>query len=85
MYHQDFLGGPGIKNLPSNAGNTGLIPGQETKIPLALGQLSPHATRNIHVPQLRHNAAKSKNDINKYFVKDLPPVCVYLHSQNYIV
>ena len=24
---QDFPGGPGVKNLPANAGNTSLIPG----------------------------------------------------------
>ena len=35
-----------VKNLPSNAGNEGLIPGWGTKIPLAMGQLSPHATTN---------------------------------------
>ena len=29
-----------VKNLPSNAGDTGLIPGQGTKIPHATGQLS---------------------------------------------
>ena len=33
------------KNPPSNAGDTGSIPGQETKIPHAAGQLSlPAAT-----------------------------------------
>ena len=32
-----------IKNPPSNAGYTGSIPGLETKIPHAVGQLSPHA------------------------------------------
>ena len=37
---RDFPGGPVSKNLPSNAGDTGLIPGQETKIPHAVGQLS---------------------------------------------
>ena len=26
----DFPGGPVVKNLPYNAGDTGLIPGQET-------------------------------------------------------
>ena len=36
---QDFPGGPVVKNLPSNAGDAGSIPGQETKIPHALGQL----------------------------------------------
>ena len=32
------------KNLPSNAGNAGPIPGQATKIPHAAGQLSLHVT-----------------------------------------
>ena len=41
---QDFLGGPVVKNLPSNAGDTGLICGWGTKIPHAAGQLSPRAT-----------------------------------------
>ena len=36
----DFPGGPVVKNLPSNAGDTGLIPGWGTKIPHAVGQLS---------------------------------------------
>ena len=33
-----------VKNLPSNAGDVGSIPGQGIKIPHAAGQLSPHAT-----------------------------------------
>ena len=33
-----------LKNLPSNAGDMGSIPVQETKIPHAVGQLSLHAT-----------------------------------------
>ena len=32
---RDFPGGPVVKNLPSNAGGTGCIPGQGTKIPQA--------------------------------------------------
>ena len=36
----DFSGGPGVKNLPSNAGDAGLNTGQGTKIPHAAGQLS---------------------------------------------
>ena len=40
----DFPGGPVVKNLPYNAGDTGSIPGQGTKIPHAPGQLSPHTT-----------------------------------------
>ena len=34
----DFPGGPVVKNLPSNAGDTGSISGQGTKIPHAAGQ-----------------------------------------------
>ena len=39
-----FPGGPVVKNPPSNAGDTGSIPGWGTKIPHDTGQLSPHAT-----------------------------------------
>ena len=35
---RDFSGGPVVKNPPSNAGNTGLIPGQGTAIPHAGGK-----------------------------------------------
>ena len=42
---RDISHGPVVKNPPSNAGDTGLIPGQGTKIPHAVGQLlSPKAT-----------------------------------------
>ena len=37
-------GGPVVKDLPSSAGNTNLIPGAGSKIPHTVGQLSPHAT-----------------------------------------
>ena len=37
----DFPGSPVVKNPPSNAGNAALIPHQGTKIPHAMGQLSP--------------------------------------------
>ena len=30
---QDFPGGPGVKTVPSNAGGTGSIPSQGTKVP----------------------------------------------------
>ena len=33
-----------VKNLPSNAGDVGSIPSRGTKIPRAVGQLSPRAT-----------------------------------------
>ena len=37
---KDFPGGPVVKNLPSNAGDAGSIPGLGTKIPHMAGQLS---------------------------------------------
>ena len=40
----DFPGGPGVKNPPSNAGDSGSTPGRGTKIPHASGQLSSHAS-----------------------------------------
>ena len=33
-----------VKNMPSNAGETGSIPGQGIKIPHAVEQLSTHAS-----------------------------------------
>ena len=47
-----------VKNLPSNGGDVGSIPGQGTKIPHATGQLSPrtldpsHHNWRAHVLQL---------------------------------
>ena len=55
---RDFSGGPVVKNPPSNAGDESSIPGRETKIPHATGQLSPcaatteHTHSRAHVPQL---------------------------------
>ena len=46
----DFPGGPMEKDPPYNAGDTGSIPGQGTKIPHAAGQLSPPATTTELVP-----------------------------------
>ena len=37
---RDVPGGPVVKNLPGSAGVTGSIPGQGTKIPHAMEQLS---------------------------------------------
>ena len=36
---QDFEGGPVVKNLPANAGDTGLISGLGTNITRAAGRL----------------------------------------------
>ena len=40
----DFPIGPVVKNPSSNAGDSGSTPGQRTKIPHAVGQLSWNAT-----------------------------------------
>ena len=40
-----------VKNLPSNAGDSGLIPGGGTKIPHAVGQLSPSAAMKTQCSQ----------------------------------
>ena len=45
----DFPGGPVVKNPPSNAGDSGLIPGWGTRIPHATGQLSLRATTTEHM------------------------------------
>ena len=37
-----------VKNLPSSAGDAGSISGRGTKIPHAVGQLSPHAATTEH-------------------------------------
>ena len=44
---RDFPGGPVVKNLPSNAGDAGSIPGRGNKIPHAAGQLSLCATARM--------------------------------------
>ena len=44
MILRNFPGGPVVKNLPSNAGDVGSIPGQGPKIPHTTGQLSPCTT-----------------------------------------
>ena len=39
---------PEVKNLPSSARDTGLIPAQGTEIPHAVGQLGPKVTMLMH-------------------------------------
>ena len=55
----NFLGGLMVKSLPCNPGDTSLIPGQGTKIPHQMEQLSPHAT-----------AKTRRSHINKKFKKE---------------
>ena len=54
----DFPGGPVVKNPLSNAGDAGSIPGWGTKIPHAMGQLSPRTTTReskTRTPQQRYH------------------------------
>ena len=57
---RDLPGGPMDKNLPSNAGNAGSIPSPGTRIPRALGPLSPHAQLRYWALQLRPDTVKNK-------------------------
>ena len=69
----DFPGGPGVKNLPWNAGDMGSIPGQGTKTPHATKQLSLHTTTREPVRhnerscllQLRHSPINNTNIYKK--------------------
>ena len=53
---RDFPGGPVVKNPPYNAGDAGSLPGRGTKIPHAMGQLSPRATATelAHLKERAH-------------------------------
>lgn len=60
---RDLPGGPMDKNLPSNAGNAGSIPSPGTRIPHALGPLSPHAQLRYWALQLKPDTVKNKYKI----------------------
>ena len=57
--HWGFPGGAVVKNLPSNTGNTGSIPGQGTQDPTCMLQL------RVHMPQLRSPLAATKTWYNQ--------------------
>ena len=48
------------KSLPSNAGDTGLVPGEETKIPHVVGQLSQLAPTRESTLQITDHAIRVK-------------------------
>ena len=59
----EFPHGPVVKNLPSNGGDAGSIPGQGTKIPHAMRQLSPLAPQlQTRTPQERPSTAKKQTN-----------------------
>ena len=50
---RNFPGGPVVKNLPCNAGDTGLIPGRGTKILHAVEKPGPCATTKTQHSQVK--------------------------------
>ena len=42
---RDFLRGPVVTDPPEIAGDMGSIPGQGSKVPHTVGQLSPHCSK----------------------------------------
>ena len=62
-----FPGGPEVKNLPCNAGNTGSIPNQGTKIPLGIAREFLHYNERSYLMQIiLHAKTKTQHSqINK--------------------
>ena len=63
MLSWDFPGGPVIKNLPCNEGDSGSILDQRTKILHASGKLSPHATAREKSTRHNKGSVQPKNKI----------------------
>ena len=61
----DFPGGPVVKNLPSNGGDKGSIPGWWTKVPHASGQLSLCTQLCNEDPVQSKQKQKQKNPKNQ--------------------
>ena len=57
----DFPGGPLVKNLPSNAENTGLIPGQGIKFPHAA--TTKPTDYGVHTPQVERSTYAAMKDL----------------------
>ena len=78
-----FPGGPVVKNLPFNAGDASLIPGQGTKIPHSAGQLSPLHNKRGHKSQRKISCSTTKtqcSQINK-FLNYLIPYKKYTQTE----
>ena len=68
---KDFLGDLVVKILLSSAGGASSIPGQETKIPQALGQLSLcTATNSLTACVPQENQAQSKKNLMSILMKN---------------
>ena len=65
-----------VKNSPCNVGDADSTPGQKTKIPYVVGQLSPHATsRKAHMPQQRSRGLQLRPNTVR---------CITLHDTPYM-
>ena len=73
---QDFPGGPVLKNLPWNAGITGSIPRQGTKIPHVSGKLSLRAaiTEPACLEPMIRNKRNYSNETPAHCKKEWPPL-----------
>ena len=73
----DFLGGPVVKNLPSNARDAGLIPAWGPRIPRAMEPIRPGTTTR---PSLSHNdASQALTDLNQDPMQ--PNKCIIVKNQ----
>ena len=71
--NRDFLGGRVVKNPPSNGGNVGSTPGQGTKIPHTVGQLSSQVTsREACMSPWSPTTAKKNKTMTLIISKCLP-------------
>ena len=57
---RDFPAGPVVENLPSNAGDAGLIPGRGTKISHAAGHGQTKQNKKAHLINLLNVVVSSK-------------------------
>ena len=69
-YNSDITGSLVVKNSATNAEKAGSVPGQETKIPHAMGQINPwDATKRVAVPQKKTLHAATET----HLATKLPP------------
>ena len=66
----DFPGGPMVKTPPCNAGDMGSIPGQGTKIPHVMEQLSPSNTTTKAMHCTARATARESGQCNKGCCQD---------------
>ena len=69
----DFPGGPVVKNPSSNVGNWGSILGQGTKIPHAVGQLTPCTTTGENLAHQQHHHRRVLHAAQRPQVPQLRP------------